>query len=170
MPEAMALATCTQDGKPAVRMVLLKHLDARGFVFYTNLGSRKSEELSQNPHAALLLHWATLERQVRIEGPVTATSPQEAADYFATRPRGSQIGAWASKQSTVLDDRSVLEARVDELTRRFAGQEVALPPHWGGWRLDPSRIEFWQGQRSRLHDRLVYVRQGDGWKTFRLYP
>ena len=170
LPEAMTLATCTPSGHPSARMVLLKQFDARGFVFYTNFDSRKSQELSQNPRAALVLHWAVLERQVRIEGTVAKVDPEEAIAYFRTRPRDSRIGAWASIQSTRLPARSILETRVQEVEQRFRDQEVPLPPFWGGWRVMPTRIEFWQGQPDRLHDRLIFVKSGCTWQAHRLYP
>ncbi len=170
MPEAMMLATSTSRGHPSARMVLLKQFDPRGFVFFTNFGSRKSKELEDNPRAALVLHWMPLERQVRIEGSARRLSAEESAVYFATRPRNSQIGAWASRQSTVLADKPALEARVRRISQRFAGQLVPVPPFWGGWRVAPARIEFWQGQANRLHDRLVFERTADSWQTHRLYP
>ncbi len=170
MPEAMTLATCTPSGRPSARMVLLKQFDAHGFVFFTNLDSRKSQELRRNPHAALTLHWKPLERQVRIEGHVERVPQEEAAAYFQTRPLGSQIGAWASHQSALLPSRNMLQARIDEYTKRFANQETPLPPYWGGWRVIPARIEFWQGRPNRLHDRLVFEKHGDAWQTRRLYP
>jgi len=170
LPESVALATASPDGMPSVRMVLLKHADARGFVFYTNYGSRKARELDENPRAALCFHWAVLQRQVRVAGRVARTSAEESAAYFATRGRGSQIGAWASRQSEPLASHASLEARVRDATERFDGHEVPLPPFWGGYRLEPSRIEFWQGRADRLHDRLLFARDGDGWTTERLYP
>ncbi len=170
LPEAMALATCGADCRPSSRMVLLKDFDANGFVFYTNYESRKSLELEANPHAALLFHWAVLQRQVRIEGPVTRLSPEESEGYFHSRPRGSQIGAWASKQSRRLDERRELEARMQAYEREFEGRDVPLPPFWGGFRVFPRRIEFWQGRTHRLHDRLLFVREGDAWQATRLYP
>ena len=170
MPEAMTLATCTPDGRPSARMVLLKGFDARGFVFYTNYGSRKAAELIANPHAALVLHWAVLQRQVRIEGAVMKVTEEESYAYFSSRPRGSRIGAWASQQSTVLEQRQTLEERVKEYEKQFEGGDVPLPPFWGGFRVAPARIEFWQGRANRLHDRLVFTQGSDGWKTVRLYP
>lgn len=170
LPNAMALATSTPDGKPSSRMVLLKGYGPEGFTFYTNYGSRKAGELDANPHAALVLHWEILQRQVRIEGSVTRTSEEDSAEYFVTRPRGSQIGAWASRQSAHLDSRADLESRFEEIKKRFDGKEVPLPPFWGGYRVDPIRIEFWQGKANRLHDRLLYIRDGDRWTTERLYP
>lgn len=170
MPEAMTLATATPDGRPSARTVLLKGFDARGFVFFTNYGSRKARELTENPRAALCFHWAVLERQVRIEGTVTRTTVEESEAYFRTRPRGSRIGAWASRQSEELDSRETLEARVRELDAKYPGENVPLPEFWGGFRVAPERIEFWQGRLNRLHDRLLYTRQADGWQIRRLYP
>ena len=170
LPETMALATSTKDGRPSVRMVLLKGFDEHGFVFYTNYGSRKADELTENPHAALVMHWAVLQRQVRIEGAVTKLSAEESAAYFQTRSRGSRLGAWASKQSTALEERQQLEERFKEFEQQFKGEEVPLPPFWGGFRVAPERIEFWQGRADRLHDRLVFVQNTDGWATTRLYP
>jgi pyridoxamine 5'-phosphate oxidase len=170
LPDAVALATSTADGVPSVRMVLLKGVDARGFVFYTNYGSQKAHELEANPRAALCFHWPVLQRQVRVAGTVTRVAPEESAAYFATRARGSQIGAWASRQSERLASREDLERRAREAEERFAGADVPLPPFWGGYRLEPSRIEFWQGRADRLHDRLVFLREGERWTTERLHP
>ena len=170
LPEAMALATATPAGVPAVRIVLLKGLDERGFAFYTNFESRKGLELHDNPRAALTFHWAVLERQVRIEGTVARLSDEESLAYFRSRPRGSQLGAWASRQSDVLDTREVLERRVREYETRFRDGAVPLPPFWGGYRVAPARIEFWQGRVNRLHDRLLFERTGTGWTSSRLYP
>lgn len=169
-PEGVALATATADGRPSVRMVLLKSVDEEGFVFYTNYESRKAQELKANPHAALCFHWAVHERQVRVAGPVSRISEEESTEYFRTRSRASRIGAWASRQSRALDSRETLEARVREMKARFADDDVPLPPFWGGYRLRPESIEFWQGRADRLHDRLVFDRDGNGWKTRRLYP
>lgn len=170
-PEAMALATSTPDGRPSVRMVLLKDVDSEGFVFFTNYESRKASELDANPAASVCFHWANLERQVRIEGSVERTSEEESRAYFTSRPRGSRIGAWASAQSRVLEDREDLENRVREIRERFRGEDIPLPPFWGGYRLRPRRMEFWQGRADRLHDRLVFQREtGGGWSTRRLYP
>lgn len=169
LPEAMSLATASPDGVPSARMVLLKGVDQDGFVFFTNYGSQKAAELDANPHAALCFHWAVLQRQVRVVGTVQRCSQDESAHYFATRGRGSQIGAWASRQSQVLEDRSELEDRVRELDAKYSG-EVPLPPFWGGYRILPERIEFWQGRTDRLHDRLRFVRDGGSWTTQRLYP
>jgi len=151
-------------------MMLLKGVEAGGFVFFTNYESRKAAELAANSRAALVFHWAVLERQVRVEGKVERLSPVESEVYFRTRPRGSRIGAWASKQSRPLPDRAELEARVREHDARFAGGEVPLPPFWGGFRLVPERIEFWQGRLDRLHDRLRFERERGGWRAVRLYP
>ena len=167
---AMALATCTVDGLPSNRVVLLKSVDARGFVFYTNHGSRKGHELQENPRAALLFYWAQLERQVRVEGVAEHLGRDEAAAYFHTRPRGSQIGAWASEQSRPIGGRAELEARYAELDAEYAGREVPLPPFWGGYRIVPTVLEFWQGRPSRLHDRLRYVRHEAGFHIERLAP
>jgi pyridoxamine 5'-phosphate oxidase len=170
LPEAVTLATATPDGFPSARMVLLKDVDARGFVFFTNYGSRKARELEANPRAALCIHWAVLQRQVRVTGRVARVNAEESAEYFATRPRGSQIGAWASQQSQRLPSREDLERTVRDLGDKYAGQDVPLPPFWGGYRLEPLEIEFWQGRADRLHDRLVFTRAADGWSTQRLYP
>jgi pyridoxamine 5'-phosphate oxidase len=171
LPEAMCLATATPDGKPSARMMLLKGADERGFVFFTNYDSRKGAELAANAPAALVLHWAVLERQVRVEGVVERLGSDESFAYFRTRSRGSRIGAWASAQSRPLAARADLEAKVRETERRFPGDDVPLPPFWGGFRLIPERIEFWQGRVNRLHDRLVFERTRDGgWAAARLYP
>ena len=170
LPESVALATATADGFPSVRMVLLKGVDERGFRFFTNYESRKAGELDANPHAALCFHWSVLERQVRVEGIVERLTRDESEDYFRSRPRGSQIGAWASEQSRRIGERAELEAKVRELEARFAGQPVPLPDHWGGYLIRPARIEFWQGRANRLHDRLVYTPDGDGWAVARLQP
>jgi pyridoxamine 5'-phosphate oxidase len=168
--ETMVLATATADGLPSARAVLLKGFDARGFVFYTNLDSRKSEELAQNPRAALCFYWKSLRRQVRIEGRVEPVSAAEADAYFAGRPRESRIGAWASQQSRPLESRRVLDERVDEVERRFAGSEVQRPPFWSGFRAVPDSIEFWQERPSRLHDRWLFVAEGGEWRRRRLFP
>lgn len=170
LPEAMTLATASADGAPSARMVLLKGFDERGFEFYTNLGSRKADELTANPRAALCFHWGVLQRQVRVEGDVTQLSRKASAVYFRTRPRGSQVGAWASRQSQPLEDREMLARRVREIEKRFEGGEVPLPDFWGGYMLEPQRIEFWQGRADRLHDRLLFQREGDGWSSRRLHP
>jgi pyridoxamine 5'-phosphate oxidase len=170
LPESVALATATPDGVPSVRMVLLKGLDQRGFVFFTNYGSRKASELDSNPHAALCFHWAVHQRQARVSGAVVRISEEENAAYFETRGRGSKLGAWASKQSEPLDERAELETRMRDAQNRFPGDDVPLPPFWGGYRIVPETIEFWQGRADRLHDRLVFSRAGEGWETVRLYP
>jgi pyridoxamine 5'-phosphate oxidase len=169
-PEAMTLATVGADGMPSVRMVLLKGVDPRGFVFYTNYESRKGQQLLAHPQAALCFHWKSLRRSVRVEGVAERTSPEEADAYFASRPRSSQIGAWASDQSRPLEGRFALEARVAKFTAKFAIGPVPRPPHWSGFRISPSRIEFWEDRPFRLHDRLVYTRDAEGWATTRLYP
>ena len=170
LPESIALATATGEGRPSARMMLLKGVDHRGFVFYTNYESRKAAELEANPRAAIIAHWGILERQVRVEGTVARITKEESEAYWGTRPRGSRIGAWASKQSSPLEQRQALELRVTEVARKYKGREVPLPPFWGGYRLAPDVIEFWQGRANRLHDRLRYDRDGDGWKVTRLSP
>jgi pyridoxamine 5'-phosphate oxidase len=170
LPESMAVATASADGAPAARMMLLKAVDQRGFVFYTNYTSRKGAELEANPRAALVFHWAVLQRQVRVEGPVARLGEVESAAYFRTRARGSRIGAWASRQSAPLSSRAELEARVRDYEQRFASQDVPLPTFWGGFRLTPLVLEFWQGRANRLHDRVRYTREGPGWQVTRLYP
>ena len=169
-PTAFGLATASPEGAPSLRIVLLKGVDERGFVFYTNLQSRKGRELAANGRVALCFHWAQLETQVRVEGPATPVSDSEADAYFATRDRGSQIGAWASTQSAPLVDRQDLETRVAEYERRFDGRPVPRPPHWSGYRVAPERIEFWKNRVSRLHERHVYTRHDDGWRVTMLYP
>lgn len=170
LPEAMTLATVSADGHPSTRMVLLKGHDARGFVFFTNFNSIKGQELLANPNASLCFHWKSLRRQIRIDGPATPVSDGEAAAYFATRPRGSQIGAWASEQSQPVESRTVLEDRVRDLEAEYDGGDVPRPPHWSGFRLVPLRIEFWIDRRDRLHDRQVFDRDGEGWREVRLQP
>ncbi|PZR77285.1 MAG: pyridoxamine 5'-phosphate oxidase, partial [Chthoniobacterales bacterium] len=168
---AMSLATATPDGKPSARIVLLKGFDERGFVFFTNHDSEKGQQLEVNPFAALVFYWVELERQVRISGLVERTSREDSAAYFHSRPVGSRLGAWASKQSEVIDARQILESRLSQMTERFEGGEIPLPPHWGGYRVKPDKIEFWQGRPNRLHDRFRYLRRTDGtWQIDRLAP
>jgi len=168
--EAMSLATATRDGRPSSRIVLLRGSDERGFVFFTNFDSRKGEELFANPHAALCFHWKSLKRQIRIEGSAAPVSDVEGDAYFSQRARMSQIGAWASDQSRPLDSRATFERRVAEMEARFKDQLVPRPPRWSGFRLVPVQMEFWEDRPFRLHDRLVYRRDGDGWTMTRLYP
>jgi pyridoxamine 5'-phosphate oxidase len=170
-PNTMTLATVDSRGRPSARIVLIKGVDERGFVFFTNYESRKGRELADNPHASLLFYWIELERQVRIEGTVVKTSPAESDQYFESRPLGSRIGAWASEQSRVIESRAVLEAREKEISEKY-GEHPPRPPHWGGYRLIPDAIEFWQGRPSRLHDRLLYTRavEGGDWQITRLSP
>jgi pyridoxamine 5'-phosphate oxidase len=169
-PEALALGTVGPDGAPSVRMVLLKGVDPGGWVFYTNTRSRKGQELRDNPRAALCFYWPTLERQVRVEGLVESVTDAEADAYFASRPRGSQVGAWASAQSEPLDSREALLARVEAFEARFQGQAVPRPPYWSGYRLVPTCVEFWQGRPDRLHERTLYQRAGDAWTVTLLQP
>jgi pyridoxamine 5'-phosphate oxidase len=169
-PNAMTLATSTADGVPAARIVLLKGHDARGFVFYTNTLSRKGDELGGNPRAALLFHWKTLQRQVRIEGAVESVTPAEADAYYATRPRISRLGAWASMQSQTLEGRAVLEQRLAETDARYPDDDIPRPPHWSGYRVLPVRFEFWQAAEFRLHDRTTYIKDGHGWTMGKLFP
>jgi pyridoxamine 5'-phosphate oxidase len=169
-PAAAALATATADGRPSVRMVLVRGVDERGFVFYTNLESRKGGELAANPHAAMVLHWKSLGRQIRIEGPVAPVSKEEADAYFASRARGSQIGAWASAQSRPMGSRRGLEKSVAKFAAKFGLGKVPRPDHWSGFRITPEQIEFWREGRFRLHERIVYHRSAAGWDTERLFP
>lgn len=169
-PEAMAVATCTPDGRPSVRMVLLKGFDRYGFTFYTSADSRKGEELASDPNAALLFHWKSLRRQVRIEGPVLEVGRDEADAYFATRSRDSQLGAHASLQSRPLDARSTFEARFEDLKARFEGKEIPRPERWTGFRVAPARIEFWSDRPHRLHERRLFVHAGESWTEGLLYP
>jgi pyridoxamine 5'-phosphate oxidase len=168
---ALSLATVGADGKPSVRIVLLKGFDQKGFVFFTNYESEKGKQLAENPQAALGFYWIELDRQIRINGAVEQTSREESERYFHSRPLGSQLGAWASRQSEVIDGRRVLDARFAEITERYAGKPIPLPPHWGGFRLKPERFEFWQGRPNRLHDRFRYIRNAEGvWQIERLAP
>ncbi len=169
-PDAMTLATADSTGRPSARIVLLRGHDVRGFVFFTNRESAKAADLAANPRAALVFHWPPLERQVRVEGAAEPVSTEESAAYFATRPRGSQLAAWASPQSRGLPDRAELEGLYAEAERRFGGAEVPLPPFWGGYRLLPEAFEFWQGRPNRLHDRVRYELDGSRWSRFRLSP
>src|SRR5262245_61018087 len=169
-PDAMVLSTVDPDGRPSSRYVLLKAFDGRGFVFYTNLESRKARALAVNPHASLCFYWAPIEKQVRIEGSVERVSAEEADAYFATRPREYQLGAWASRQSDALDDRSSLQRRVADARRRFDSAEVPRPPFWSGFRVIPSAIEFWTRDPDRLHERERYDREGDRWTRTLLFP
>ena len=170
LPESMSLSTCTPEGRPSSRIVLLKEVDNNGFVFFTNYGSRKASELEENPFAALLFHWNMLQRQVRIEGRIERISTKESENYFHSRGRGSQIGAWASHQSEILEDRSILEARVKHFEEKFNNQPIPLPEFWGGYRVIPDRIEFWQGKADRLHDRFIYQPKTNHWDITRLNP
>ena len=170
LPESMALGTATPDGKPSVRLVLLKSYDERGFVFFTNYESRKATELEANPEATLVSHWAILQRQIRLEGTAHRITKAESEAYFRSRTRGSQIGAWASRQSQPLGTREELVEKDKQYEAEFKGGEVPLPPFWGGYRLQPRSMEFWQGRANRLHDRIKFVRDGDGWARLRLYP
>ncbi|MDB6148337.1 MAG: Pyridoxamine 5-phosphate oxidase [Spartobacteria bacterium] len=168
---AMSMATASADGRPSVRIVLLKGFDQDGFVFFTNYESEKGRHLAANPYAALGFYWIELDRQIRVTGKTQKTSRQESEAYFHSRPAGSQLGAWASRQTEVLDARRILDARMAEMTERFIDKTIPLPPHWGGYRLIPDTIEFWQGRSNRLHDRFRYTRQGSGtWSVDRLSP
>ncbi|UCG88969.1 MAG: pyridoxamine 5'-phosphate oxidase [Gemmatimonadota bacterium] len=170
LPEAMTVATANANGLPSARMMLLKDFGSEGFVFYTNYESRKALDLQENPQAALVFHWPALQRQIRVEGRVERISTEESAAYFRTRPRGSCIGAWSSKQSSTLDSRAALEQRFRDYERRFDRGEIPLPPFWGGFRVIPDCVEFWQGRINRLHDRIRYTREGNHWRIERLYP
>ena len=168
---AMTLATASAEGRPSARIVLLKGFDERGFVFFTNHDSEKGQQIEANPYVALVFYWVLLERQIRISGPVERTSREDSAAYFHSRPVGSRLGAWVSRQSEVIDARRILDSRLTEMTERFQDGEIPLPPHWGGYRVNPDRIEFWQGRPNRLHDRFRYSRQEDGpWQIDRLAP
>jgi len=169
-PTAMSLATASKDGIPTLRTVLLKFFDAKGFVFYTNLESKKARQIAENPHAALLFYWSEFERQVKITGTVEKVGHTESVKYFLSRPRESQLGAWVSAQSSIISSRSVLEQKFDEMKRKFANKEIPLPSFWGGYRVIPATIEFWQGRTNRLHDRFLYTRVDDRWEIERLAP
>ena len=167
---AVTLATTSPEGQPTARVVLLRGVDARGFVFYTNYESRKGRELEQTGRAALCAYWPWIDEQIRVDGTVERVSDEESDRYFASRPRESQIGAWASRQSDVLPSRDTLERRFAEMEQQYAGRPVPRPPFWGGYRLRPERVEFWRAGGARLHDRVVFLREGDGWRTEALYP
>ncbi|PHR84405.1 MAG: pyridoxamine 5'-phosphate oxidase [Colwellia sp.] len=170
LPEAMSVSSCSGDGQPSSRMVLLKNFDEQGFVFFTNYGSRKSHELKENNKVALLFHWNVLQRQIRIEGTVEKVTAQESAAYFHSRDRGSQVGAWASKQSQKLTHDNELKERMTHFNDKYAQGEVPHPEFWGGWRVKPTNIEFWQGRASRLHDRICFEKKDDAWHNFKLHP
>lgn len=170
LPEAVSVSSVSTDGQPSSRMVLLKEFDTDGFVFYTNYASRKSHELDENDKVALLFHWNVLQRQIRIEGYVEKVSVEQSAKYFHSRDRGSQIGAWASRQSDKIQSESELASRVEYYTKKFAGKKVPLPEFWGGWRVKPHYIEFWQGRANRLHDRVCFEKNNNDWQHFKLHP
>lgn len=170
MPEAMSVSSCNTEGQPSSRMVLLKEYDEKGFVFFTNYGSRKSHELEENSNVALLFHWNVLQRQIRIEGTVEKVTPKESAMYFHSRDRGSQVGAWASKQSKQLTYENELKDRVAHFEQKYATGEVPHPEFWGGWRIKPHYIEFWQGRANRLHDRVCFKKETTDWVNFKLHP
>ncbi len=170
LPEAMSVSSVSQDGQPSCRMVLLKEFNQDGFIFYTNYASRKSHELNDNGNIALLFHWNVLQRQIRIEGCIEKVSVEQSAKYFHSRDRGSQIGAWASRQSSKIHTETELADNVDYYTKKFAGQEIPLPEFWGGWRVKPNYMEFWQGRASRLHDRVCFEKSASGWDNFKLQP
>lgn len=170
LPEAMSVSTCSSDGQPSSRTVLLKSFNEQGFVFFTNYGSRKSNELMENNKVSILFHWNVLQRQVRIEGTVEKVTAQESADYFHSRDRGSQIGAWASKQSQKLVNDNELKERMENYSEKYAEGEVPHPEFWGGWRVKPTYIEFWQGRASRLHDRVCFEKTDEVWQNFKLHP
>ncbi|HCH69036.1 MAG TPA: pyridoxamine 5'-phosphate oxidase [Colwellia sp.] len=170
LPEAMSVSSCRDDGQPSSRMVLLKHFDEQGFVFFTNYSSRKSHEIVENNKVALLFHWNVLQRQIRIEGTVEKVTPQESADYFHSRDRGSQISAWASKQSQKLTHDNELKERMAHFNDKYGQGEVPHPEFWGGWRVKPTYIEFWQGRASRLHDRVCFEKKDEAWQNFKLHP
>jgi pyridoxamine 5'-phosphate oxidase len=169
-PNAMTLGTATPGGRPSARIVLLKGFDERGFVFYTNYEGRKARELEDNPYCALVFYWGELERQVRVEGRASRIPKEESDAYFDSRPRGSRLGAWVSEQSRTIESREALEDRLRELEERYEGAEIPRPPFWGGYRVEPDSVEFWQGRENRLHDRLIYRRSERGWKIERLQP
>jgi len=169
-PEAMTLATCDKEGKPCARIVLYKGMKANGFLFYTNYQSPKGKELEKNPNACLVFHWPVLNRQLRIDGFVEKISPQESNQYFQSRPRQNQIGAWASPQSQTLEHRKILDDQYEKLSQEYQGKTIPCPPHWGGYVLFPKRMEFWIGQEKRLHDRFCYYQSPEGWKIQRLAP
>lgn len=170
-PNAMTLATCDKKGRPSARIVLLKGIDDKGFRFYTNYNSRKGQEMLDNPHVALVFNWLGLQRQIRIEGIVEKLTPAQSTEYFQSRPKGSQIGAWTSPQSDIIPNRQVLEIRVEELKKKYEGQEtLPRPDHWGGYVVQPDRVEFWQGRASRLHDRIQYMKVNNEWQITRLAP